>query len=68
MDKLELLTQSTKLLAELVQELQDQINNAQEGIKEGSSSLIIGSLYSIGDIAHHIESIYNTMVFIYRHK
>lgn len=68
MDKLEFLTQSTKLLAELVQELQDQINNAQEGIKDDSSSLIIGSLYGVGDIAHHIESVYNTMVFISRHK
>ena len=66
MNKLEMLTQSLQILTELSADLQRQITNAQEGVSEKSTNLIMGSLAGIEETASHIKNIYEAMVFMHR--
>lgn len=66
MNKLEMLTQSLQILTELSADMQQQIDNAQEGVSEKSANLIMGSLAGIAETASHIKNIYEAMVFLHR--
>ena len=66
MNKLEMLTHSLQILAELSADMQQQIANAQEGVSEKSANLIMGSLAGIEETASHIKNIYEAMAFLHR--
>ena len=66
MNKLEMLTQSLQILMELSADMQQQIANAQEGVREKSANLIMGSLAGIEETASHIKNIYEAMMFMHR--
>ena len=66
MNKLEMLTQSLQILMELSADMQQQIANAQEGVREKSANLSMGSLAGIEETALHIKNIYEAMVFLHR--
>ena len=61
-----MLTQSLQILMELSADMQQQIANAQEGVREKSANLIMGSLAGIEETASHIKNIYEAMMFMHR--
>ena len=66
MNKLELLTHSLKVLTALSDDIQKAISNAQEGIEQESSDLIMGSLCGIDQMVLHIKNIYEMMLSVQR--
>lgn len=64
MDKLTFLTQHLQLLAELSEELQKYIKDANEGANEKSVPLIMGSLQGLDRTVQNIKSIYATMLYV----
>ena len=66
MNKLELLTHSLKVLTALSDDIQKAISNAQEGIEQESSDLIMGSLCGIDQTSLHIKNIYEMMLSVHQ--
>lgn len=66
MNKLEMLTESVRILEELVADMQKQVVQAKEGVSEKSANLIMGSLAGIDQTAVHVKNIYDAMLFMHR--
>ncbi|MBO4674983.1 MAG: hypothetical protein J5601_02720 [Elusimicrobiaceae bacterium] len=67
-DKLEVIKHSYEILKRLVKRLEEQVKDAQDGIKTSDRNLIMGSLHGINDVADRIKNLYGVMMYLHQER
>lgn len=64
-EKLQFIKQSYSVMETLVNDINEKMANAKEGIVENNANLIMGSLAEIDKTAQHLKNIHEAMAFIH---
>ncbi len=67
-ENLDILKHSFAILAGLAKDINDKIKDAQEGVRDSSPDLIMGSLYGLDDTAEKMKNVFAVMKYLHSRR